>query len=636
LAFIAARDEDLERKVGRPDRGDGDVDGDGDAANSDDNGDDDEPKSQVWVFDLALGGDARQLTDREEGVSQFDWSPDGERLVVAARDPTDDEREYLAERRDGGPIVTERLQHKADGAGWLDSVATYLFVVDAETGEETRLDEAYGGGASEVFAGMGPAWGPDGRIAFTSCRLERPDDTYVRDLYTIRSDGSDLTKLTDSDLAIDGPRWSPDGERIAFVGRGPENHCAPSEVYVHDGEEYRSLMPDLDRTLGWYAEPVWADDETLYTLVGDESRTRLVRLRVDGPPERVFEAQGDDRGLKRFDLAGDTAALHLSHPTEGSDVFAVAAADLDAESEPDSLVRLSNLNRTLAEEYSMPEVRRVSFENGVSERGSDARETESSGGWNIDGVVYHDPDVDLDDGPHPLVLAIHGGPVSYDEPEFNFDHAALTSRGYVILRVNYRGGSSYGRAFAETLKGRWGTVEVDDLVAGVEHVVGRGWADPDRVFGFGFSYGGIAQGYLVTQTDVLAAAVPEHGIYDLRSLFGTDDCHVWTEHEFGLPWEDPEAFDASSSILDVENISAPLLVTAGGQDWRCPPSQSEQLYVAAKKLGVDAKLVVYPDEHHNIGDPKRAVHRLEQITEWYERHDPARQEDGDAPSGDEN
>ena len=160
--------------------------------------------------------------------------------------------------------------------------------------------------------------------------------------------------------------------------------------------------------------------------------------------------------------------------------------------------------------------------------------------------------------------------------------------------------------------------------AGVESLADRGWVDTDRVFGHGFSYGGIAQGFLVTQEpELFTAAAPEHGIYDIRSAFGTDDTHIWMEAEFGLPWENPEAFDASSAILDAGDIETPLLVMAGGEDWRCPPSQSEQLYVAARKQGIDAELVVYPDEHHNIGDPDRAVHRVEKILDWYETHDPA-------------
>ncbi|SEO96674.1 Dipeptidyl aminopeptidase/acylaminoacyl peptidase [Halogranum amylolyticum] len=627
LAFLAAREEDPERRVGRQesdeddeetssDEGDED---DGDDAESPDGGNGangDEPKSQVWLFNLALGGDARQVTDREQGVSEFDWAPDGERLVVAARDPTEEEQEYLDEREDGGPIVTERLQHKVNGKGWLDSVTTYLFVVDAETGEETRLDDAHSSGTSNAFSGLQPRWGPDDRIAFVSTRTENPDDTFVADLYTIRPDGDDLRKLTDSDLMLYTPRWSPKGDRLAFVGQDPENWYLPSQVFVYEDGEYESLTADVDRTLAWGGTPQWVDDETLCTVVADEARSRLLRIPLDGETERTFEAQGTDRAIQAFEVAGDTAAFVFSHPEEGVDLFAVDVADLDAgaDDDPESLRRLSTLNADLLDEYEFPACRRFSYE---------------SDDWEIDGLLYHPADFDPDDPDEqrPLVVAIHGGPISYDEPEFYFAHAALASRGYLVFRPNYRGGSSYGRAFTEELYGQWGTVEVDDIVAGVENVVDRGWADPERVFGYGFSYGGIAQGYLVTQTDVLTAAVPEHGLYDIRSAFGTDDTHVGMEHEFGLPWEDGETFEAASSITDVGNLDTPLLVMAGGQDWRCPSSQSEQLYVSAKKQGVDAKLVVYPDEHHNIGDPDRAIHRLEEILGWYERYDPTVESD---------
>ncbi|GAA0535457.1 prolyl oligopeptidase family serine peptidase [Halorubrum ejinorense] len=674
LAFVAARERDAERRVGRRDR-DGEDAGSDDAEDADAeeqaDGDaeplgdgDEEPKPQVWLFDLALGGDARQVTDRDEGVAGFDWSPDGDRLVIESRDPTDEESEYLDQvREEGGPIETTRLQHKVDGAGWTDDVTRYLFVVDLDAPESDprRLDDAYGGGAFEDLSGMSPAWGDDGRIAFTSCRLDRPDDTTIRDLYVVSPEGGDAERLTDGDLAHGVPAWRPEAEAIATVASDPDDPPAPAEVYLVDAAEDGpdrddpvSLTADLDRTVARGGEIDWVDG-ALYTRIADESRTRLVRVEPDGTAARVFEAQGDDRAMAAFDAAADgaTAVTVLSHPTDGTDLYAIDVADLDAASdggraggdaasdgsraggdaasdgsraggdaasdggragddaatEPDSFRRLTRVNESLIDEFAMPTARRVEWE---------------SDGWTIDGVCYHDPDVDPADGDHPLVVAIHGGPMSYDEPVFSFAHAALTSRGYLVLRPNYRGGTSRGRAFTAELSGAWGTAEVDDIAAGVEALADRGWADPDRVFGYGFSYGGIAQGFLVTQEpDLFTAAAPEHGIYDLRSAFGTDDTHVWLEAEFGLPWEDPEAYDASTAVLDAGNIETPLLVMAGGEDWRCPSSQSEQLYVAARKQGVDAELVVYPDEHHNIGDPDRAIHRFEKILGWYESHDPA-------------
>ncbi|MYL15986.1 prolyl oligopeptidase family serine peptidase [Halorubrum terrestre] len=626
LAFVAARDRDAERRVGWRDRDEED-DGEG-AETEDEEGDeaeededeplgngDEEPKPQVWIFDLALGGDARQVTERDEGVAGFDWSPEGDRLVIESRDPTDEESEYLDQvREEGGPIETTRLQHKVNGAGWTDEVTRYLFVVDLDDPESDprRLDDAYGGGAFEDIAGMDPTWGDGGRIAFTSCRLDRPDDTTVRDLYAVSPDGGDAERLTGGDLSHGAPAWRPGGDGIATVASDPDDPPAPAEVYLigADPDDPVSLTADLDRTVARGGGIEWVDG-AIYTRIADESRTRLVRVETDGTVERIFEAQGRDRAMAGFDVAddGSTAVTVLSEPESGTDLYAVDVDDLDEESEPDSFRRLTRVNESLVDEFSMPEARRVEWE---------------SDGWTLDGVLYHDPEMDPEAGDHPLVVAIHGGPMSYDEPVFSFGHAALTSRGYLVFRPNYRGGTSRGREFTAELTGEWGTAEVDDIAAGVESLADRGWVDPDRVFGHGFSYGGIAQGFLVTQEpELFTAAAPEHGIYDIRSAFGTDDTHIWMEAEFGLPWENPEAFDASSAILDAGDIETPLLVMAGGEDWRCPPSQSEQLYVAARKQGVDAELVVYPDEHHNIGDPDRAIHRLEKILGWYETHDPA-------------
>ncbi len=622
LAFLAARDEDSDLRVGREaeeedDQDEGAEDGNG-GAPAGGNGDD-EPKSQVWAFDLALGGDAQQITDFEEGVREFDWAPDGERLVVTVRDPTDAESAYLDERREGGPVETERVQHKLDGVGYLDTVTSYLFVVGedavlgdhaADTDSARKLDDAYGRGAFEGLSGLQPDWGASGEIAFVSYRGDDPDSTLETDIYIVSPEGGDATAITDGGLSCNAPTWSPDGERLAFSAGDDTNWCIPTEARVWDGEEHVSVTGDLDRTLARGSSFEWVDDSTFYTLVGDEARTRVVRCDADDADwERTFEAQGDDRAVAGLSIGGNTAAMGLSHPSEGHDPYALPVDDLSADEEPDSLTRLATVNDDLIGEYEMPEVRRVTFEND---------------GWEISGVLYHPPEYEPGESdPAPTVCAIHGGPVSYDEPVFSFAHSVLTSRGYLVFRPNYRGGSSFGRQFCETLHGRWGTVEASDIAAGVEALVDRGWTDPDRVFGYGFSYGGIAQGYLVTQyPDLFTAAAPEHGIYDLRSAYGTDDSHIWMENEYGYPWENRDEIDASSAINDIGNVETPLLVAAGGADWRCPPSQSEQLYVAAQQAGAECRLVVYEDEHHNIGDPDRAIHRLEEITSWYRRHDP--------------
>jgi dipeptidyl aminopeptidase/acylaminoacyl peptidase len=629
LAFTAARETDVEMELQRTDHEeeeedeteegeeeveeeDGSNEGDDDSEEASNGGD---PKPQVWAFDLMLGGDARQVTDFDEGARGFDWGPAGERLAVAARDPTDDQREYLTDRReDDGPIVTERLQHKYDGQGWLDDVTTYLFVVDYETRETTRLDDAYGGGASEPTVGLDPSWSPNGeRIAFLSNRTDRPDDNYVMDVYTIAPDGSGCRKLTDSTLTATQLRWHPAGDRLAFVGSDPENGHVPPELYVTeqdgDGRTYESWSGDLDRPVGGrHGTPAW-DGDDLLAPIADEGLTRLARFRSGADPERTSDAQGRHRTIEGFDLRGGTAVVVLSDPEEGKDLYALDADALgDDRREEATPTRLTAVNDDLVADNHTPEVRRVTFE---------------SEGNEIEAIAYLPAGFDPENpDPRPLVTSIHGGPVSYDAPTFSFEHAHLTGEGYLVLRVNYRGSSSYGREFSEQIRGDWGPRETADVLAGVEELVEREWADPDRLFATGFSYGGITTGYLVAETDRFAAGAAEHGVYDFRAAFGTDDCQVWWENDFGLPWENPEGYDAASSIGDVGEMDTPLLVTTGGEDWRCPPSQSEQLYVSLKKRGVPARLVVYPEEHHDIGDPDRAIHRLNEITDWFERHDP--------------
>ncbi len=617
LGFLAARERDAELAVGPESTadGEGEADGNGNGEATDGGTGDDGPRPQVWVFDLARGGDARQVTDREEGVRGFDWGPDGERIVADARDPTDEQAARLAERRDDGPIEIERLKHKADGVGWLDDVTAYLFVVDVATRETTRLDDAYAAGSVEPFDGMQPAWGPDDRIAFLANHGENPDDSGEYHLFTVDPDGSDRRRLSDGAVLCTGPAWSPDGDRLACVVRDPPmNWFRPAEVYVAEDADcgrFESLSPDLDRTISFAGSPFWTGEETVLAPVGDEARTRLVRCHAGGDPaERVFGAQGAARSMTAVDGTSGTVVAALSSSDAPADLYAV---DPDAGAETafgDATTRITALNESFLEDRTLPDHRRVAYENGDGET--------------IEAIAFLPPEFDPEDpDPHPAVAWIHGGPMAYDAPRFTLPRGVFTAAGYVVFCPNYRGSTSYGREFSETLRGSRGELETDDVTSGVAELVDRGWADPDRLFLTGFSYGGITTAHVVTRDDGFAAAAPEHGIYDFYANFGTDDNHLWHADEFGLPWETPDTYREISSITDVGSVETPLLITAGEEDWRCPPTQAEQLYVSVRKQGVPAKLVVYQDEHHNVDDPERAIHRLETLLEWFERHDPA-------------
>ena len=618
LAFVAARNQDVALEVGSDAEDSGDED---DAENAGKSADD-KPKPQVWVYDLALGGDARQVTEFDEGVRDFDWSPDGTSFVVSARDPTDDQQAYLDGIRDeGAPYEVSRLQHKQDGSGFLDDVTTCLFIVDSDApgasrDTATRLEDAYGRGAREPFLGLQPSWGPTDRIAYVAYYGENPDETYVLDVHTIAPDGSGHRTLTDGDVTAQGLRWSPDGQRLSYSVRDPTNFYRPKEIHIADPEagETRSVSASLDRTVGWGGSAGWIGEGSLLAPIGDEARTRLVRLDAsEDAPERVFDTQGTGRTIMGFDATPNTTAFVLSHPNEGHDVFSLPTREIDAGVEP---TQLSGLNDDLLSDVALPECERIRFEN--------------SDGVEVEGLVYLPETFNSDTtDPLPLICHIHGGPTTYDAPRFVFDYAYWTGQGYAVLNVNYRGSTSYGRSFSERIRGEWGPREADDIVSGVDHVVDRGWADPERLFVSGSSQGGINTLYVVVRDDRFAAAAPEHGIYDFYSNFGTTDMHQWYVNDVGVPWNNEQAYREMSSITDINLIETPLLISAGENDCRTPPSQAEQLHVSAKRVGIESKLLIYQDEHHDISRPDRAIHRLEALTDWFETHGPDREEKSD-------
>ncbi len=582
-----------------------------------------EPQVQVWVLDLTRGGEARQVTAREEVVAAFDWAPDGGRLVVAARAPTDAQRAYLKALRDKkqpGPYVLRRTQHKHDTRGFLDEVATHLFVVDLESRAERQLTD---GPCDEGE----PRWSPDGHwIAFTSNRTGDPDNNRRADLWLAAADGAGFRRLTFGDVGARAPRWSPDGRRVAFVSSlEPESMYRLAllmTVAAEDSEALASLpvgegfasiggivgdvvegdpvahahvypvplrrsrvavlTEGLDRPV--VGAPVWTEGGALLAPVGDRGQTVLVRCEPDGGCERVHPA-AEDRlcTLGPLDAAAGTVVAVVDRPQTGPDLWRVGGG------------RLTDANPWLRERRLAP-----------------ARWVEAGA---AEALVLGEGSPTA-----PLLVAIHGGPQAYDSPGLRFDRQYWAGQGYVVVMVNYRGSISYGEAFCRAIQGDWGPREHSDVMAAVDAVLARGWADPGRLFCTGFSQGGIMTNWAVGHTDRFRAAVSEHGMWDYRAAFGTDDFHLWWQDDLGVPWQNEAGYLRISPASGVAAVRTPLLLTAGEHDWRCPLDQAELLYMTLKKRGVPCELVVYQGEHHAISRPARALDRLRRIADWLARY----------------
>ncbi|MCY0897943.1 MAG: S9 family peptidase [Firmicutes bacterium] len=597
-----------------------------------------EPKAQIWVYDLKWGGDARAITQHAEGVESFCWSPDGRRLVFSARDPSPEERDYLRSIRDKkspGPWVLTRVQHKTDEGGYLDTVQHHLFLVDVATGETTQLTH---GSASETD----PVWSPDGQwICFRSNRTGDSDNNRRVDLWLINPQSREVRRLTHGDVDAKWATFSPDGQEVAFVStREPENNYVSAclwTVRVADAQPVPNFPDNLG--VGWthiggivpdivtadpvtsarvYPVPVlktpmhlvsqefdgviegpvrYLNTQEILTVASHRAQAKLMRFRVGTGEVEVLAPSERVGTVITFDWAHGVTVAVMNFPNTGPECFRV---------EPSTVTRLSRASADWLAERTIVPFHWIRYPD--------------HDGVDIEALVLFPPDFNPEK-PAPLIVSIHGGPMSYEAPEFEFETQYWANRGYLVLLVNYRGSTSYGEAFCRSIQGRWGPMEHDDVMCGVDAVIARGWADPTRLYCTGFSMGGIMTNWAVGHTDRFRAAVTEHGVWDYISAFGTDDCHLWWQDDYGVPWQNRAAYFASSPMSGLSQIRTPLLITAGEHDWRCPLSQAEQLYVALKKRGVDTELVIYPGEHHEADTrPARAVDRLRRIDEWFYRY----------------
>lgn len=562
---------------------------------------------QVWAFDLVRGGGPVQLTNFSQGVSEFDWAPTGDRLVVAVQEQDTHSNDRAPHER-ADVIEVEALQHKSVGAGWLEGHSKCLYVVDTESGECTPIDEAYTNKHAASHR-MQPSWGPHGdEIAFLADRSESADDSRTVDVHTTSPDGSKLTRVTENNSAVTDVAWSPNGKRLAFVAAESDDPYALSDVIITEPMQARDECSSVQNVTSGLNHPVasdvhWRDEETVLFPVGMEGQIQLAMSSVgSNTVTSLVKGFGPNQNLVSYDLGNASLALGVEDPEQGYEVYYTRQVDGSC---IDGVKKRLNVNAEFEMQRQFPACKRVTYS--------------SEDGTEVEGLLYHPKDWSRDEE-RPVIVSVHGGPASFAHPEVLFDHVYWVNNGYAVFCPNYRGSSSYGPAFTRAIHNDICTKECTDVIRGAEYLLEQGVADPDDIYATGFSYGATILSHVVAETELFTAAAVEHGIYDYRSAFGTNDTHVWLEDNLGYPWENRDAYAQASSVLKVDSIETPLLIVAGEEDWRCPPTQAEQLYVSLKKQDEETKLLIYQDTHHNAGTPCQTAHRIHSLTEWFENH----------------
>ncbi|RLA29416.1 MAG: S9 family peptidase [Gammaproteobacteria bacterium] len=562
-------------------------------------GSDEEAKTQVWTLDRR-GGESQQFTAVDQGVSDFLWAPDGQKMLLMIRDKTADElakeaAEEAGEEAKPLPYVVDRLQFKRDGVPYLDRSRTHLYVVAEREG--TPLQLTFGD-----FDDSQPAWSPDStNVAFVSNRTEEPDSNDNSDIWVVSAEGDAasrgarlVTKNPGSDYA---PSWSNDGDDIAYITvTEPDliwyatNHLA---IVPAAGGEERVLTAALDRNVG---SPVFAtDDRTILFVLEDSAEQHLAQFNLaTGQVHRLIDGE---LSVREFSLhqSGDIA-LRVSTPQIPGEVFL---------SRDGAMEQLTHTNAGVLDGIKLAKVHNVTFP--------------SADGTEIEGFIFTPPDYDADET-YPTILRIHGGPVSQYDFSFNRDAQLLAANGYVVVISNPRGSSGYGQDFSAALFAEWGVKDFEDVIAAVDYAISEGFSDPERLGVGGWSYGGILTNYVITKSERFAGAITGASEVNYVANYGHDHYQRQWEAELGLPWENREAWEKISPFNDIDKITTPTLVMGGKEDWNVPIQNSEQLYQALRRRGIETQLVVYPDESHGISRPSFVFDRYQRYLDWYDTH----------------
>jgi dipeptidyl aminopeptidase/acylaminoacyl peptidase len=553
-----------------------------------------EAKANVWRIRVD-GGEAEAITDEKGGVGAFAWSPDGKSIAFVMTDPkTPDEEKADKEKRDAR-VVDDSLKRLG------------LYVVPVEKDAEGKRPVRRLSPATVSVGNLGGPgrfdWSPDSKlIAFDHQPTPHINDWPLADVSVVEVAGGSVRALSATAASETAPRFSPDGRTVALdlsndpptwrrrarVVLMPAAGGAPKPLGVTPDEQ-----PDL---VGWTADGRLVFTETFRNV------SRVGILPADG---------GSATWLTPADTMVDGASLNATGTHLG---FTSQAPDRAPEAFVSALAR-----------YAPSQVSRVQDLGGLQVGRTEVVTWKAPDGKEIEGLLTYP--VGYQAGAKvPLLVVVHGGPAGVFTRAFTgsptpYPVAGFAERGFAVLRANVRGSSGYGFDFRNANYQDWGGGDYQDIMSGVDALVARGLADPERLGVMGWSYGGFMTSWIITQTQRFKAASVGAGVTNLMSFTGTADIPSFIPDYFGGEfWSDGglDRWRSHSAMFHVGKVKTPTLIQHGESDLRVPISQGYELYNALKRQGVQTKMVVYPRQPHGIQEPKLMLDALNRNLEWFE------------------
>jgi len=571
---------------------------------------DGEPKgTQLFVRWVDAAGPPTPITHVTETPRNARWAPDGKSIAFSMFVPQkgtlkiDLPEEPKGAKWTPAPRLVQSLHYRQDQIGFLEDGYTHLFVVAADGGTPRQLTNGkWNVGSGELRMGAAVDWTPDSKtIVFNAERNPDFDVKYQSaQLYAV-----DVASAAIRDIVVKPGEWSrpsvsPDGKLVAFAGYAPSGHThTVSDLYVASitGENMRKISGDFDRDP---QNPRWAPDGSgVYFGAQDRGSENVYFAAVAGGIKPVTSGTH----VLTFDsISRDLVAAGIeSDPDHPQDVVRVNLR------QPGPSVKLTDVNADVLAGKQLAKTEEIWYT--------------STGNTRVQGWIVKPPAFDAAKR-YPLILEIHGGPFSMYTVAFNYMWQNFAANNFVVLYVNPRGSTGYGGTFANGIDHNYPGPDYDDLMAGVDAVVAKGYVDQARMYVSGCSGGGVLSSWVIGHTDRFAAAAVRCPVIDWISMAGHTDVPLFTYSFFEKPfWEDPQAWLAHSSLMSVGKVTTPTLLMTGVLDRRTPMPQTEEYYAALKMRGVPAALLQFNEEYHGTASkPSNFMRTQLYMMQWFKKY----------------
>jgi dipeptidyl aminopeptidase/acylaminoacyl peptidase len=540
-----------------------------------------EKQGQLQLYIQPIGGEAKKLTNLAGFLDAPRWSPDGLKISILFTANAPRASGPLEPSTKDSGVVEEKIYEQR------------IAVVNLKTSEAKPItpDDTY------VYE---YDWAPDNdHFTYTASRGNGDNNWWIARLYTIASSTGEVREIYKPELQIANPRWSKDGNQIAFIsGIMSDEGSVGGDIFVlpaaggappHNLTEGRRGSPSSLRWLG--------GARLLFTETVNGG-TAIAQL---DPQSRVTETiwKGDET-LRGSDEAVSTSADGKALATIRSSWSMAPEVWTGTASELRSVTRANESLKPLW---------------GKAENTHWHSDDYDVQGWLIYPKEY-DPSKK-----YPMIVSVHGGPASLKRPAWpgsNFDLTLLSSQGYFVFFPNPRGSYGSGETFTRANVKDFGQGDLRDILLGVDDLIRKLPIDGTRLGIAGWSYGGYMTMWTVTQTRRFRAAVAGAGIANWQSYYGENLIDQWMIPYFGSSvYDNPSVYARSSPINYIRNVTTPTLIAVGDSDAECPAPQSYEFWHALKTRGVKTQMVVYPGEGHAIRKPEHVEDLLQRTIAWF-------------------